>query len=228
LEDSGWEGSGISEFIAAWGNGSRFAPWASGIGVAGVLITVGGSAGTEIVVGLELSNVWNWSKLGDEDISDLLSHVVELVGSSIGDDVSDIGMDFRDVHDGVGESFFEKSNWVLEDGGPDFDSFDIWLHSLAILEIDVNGGDHLSDNWDTLDDVSDVFLLEIRDGLGELNLESLGISKAWLDLLEVVVLDESIEESSNELDNLVVVETGNGGDGENFGDWHSRKKFYLK
>jgi len=60
--------------------------------------------------------------------------------------------------------------------------------------------------------------LEIRDGLGELNLESLGISKAWLDLLEVVVLNESIEESSNELDNLVVVETGNGGDGENFGD----------
>ena len=179
---------------------------------------MGGSAGSEVVVGLELGDLWDWSELEDEDISNLLSHVVEFIGRSIGDDGSDIGVDFADVHDGVGESFFEKSDWILEDFSPDFDSFDIWSSSLAILKINIDGGDHLSDNGNTLDDVHDVLLLEVLDGFGELNLESFSILEAWCDLIERVVLNESIEESSDELDNLVVVETGNGGGGEKFSD----------
>ena len=177
-----------------------------------------GSAGSHVVVGLEFRGFWDWTKLEDEDISDLLSHVVELGGTGIGDDVSDIGVDLGDVHDGVTESFFEKSDWVLEDGGPDFDSFDVWFHSLAILEIDVNGGDNFSHDGNTLDDVHDVLLFEIFDGFIELNFDSFSIGEAWLDLIEVVVLNESIEESSDELDNLIVVETGNSGGGENFGE----------
>ena len=181
---------------------------------------MGGSAGTKVVVGLELGEFWDWSKLGDEDISNLLSHVMELVGTGIGDDVTNISVDLGDVHDSVGESFFEKSDWILEDDSPGGDSLDIWFHSLAVSKININGGDHLSNNGDTLDDVHNVFLLEIRDGFGELDLETFTILKAWLDLIEGVVIDESVEESSNELDDLVVVETGNGGDGENFGDGH--------
>jgi len=128
---------------------------------------VGGSAGTLVVVALDLRKLWDWSKLGDEDISDLLSHVVELGGSGISDDVSDIGVDLGDVHNGVGESFFEKSDWVLEDGRPDFDSFDVWLHTRAVLEVDIDGRDYLSDNGDTLNDIHDVLLFEISDGFSE-------------------------------------------------------------
>jgi hypothetical protein len=132
-------------------------------------------------------------------------------------------VDFADVHDGVGESFFEKSDWVLEDGSPDFDSLDIRSSGLAVLDIDVNGRDHLTDLGNTLDDVHDVLLLEVGDGFHEFNLESFGISEAWCDLIERVVLDKSIEESFNELNNLVVVETGNSGGGEEFGDRHNEK-----
>ena len=127
---------------------------------------MGDSAGTLIRVGFELFKLWDWSKLGDEDISDLLSQVVELVGTDIGNDVSDIGVDFTDVPDGVAESFFEKSNWVLEDGSPDFDSLNVWLHSSAILELNIDGRDHLSNNGDTLNNVYDVFFGEISNGLG--------------------------------------------------------------
>ena len=178
------------------------------------------SAGTFIRVGIDILNLWDWSELEDENVGNLLSHIVELSGTSIGDDVTDIGVDFADVHEGVGESFLEESDWILEDGSPDLDSLDVWLHTLAILKININGGDNFSDLRDTLDNVHDVLLFEVFNGGVELNFNTFGIGEAWLDLIEIVISNESIEESSNELDNLVVVETGNGGGGENFGERH--------
>ena len=179
---------------------------------------MGGSAGSLIRVGSELLNFWDWSELGDKDISDLLSHVVELVGSSIGDDVSDISVDLVDVRNSVAEDFLEEGNWILEDGSPGLDSLDIWFHSSAVLEVIINGSDDLSNLGDTRDDVHNVFLLEILDGLNEINIDDLSILKAWLDLIEVVVLDESIEETSDELGDLVVGETNNETSGNEFGD----------
>ena len=177
---------------------------------------MGGSAGTKVVVGLELGEFWDWSKLGDEDISNLLSHVVELVGTGIGDDVTNISVDFGDVHDGVGESFFEKSDWVLEDGSPDFDSFDIWGSSFAVNKISIDGTDHLSNDGDTLDNISNILLFEISNGLHEINLESFSILEAWCNIDEFIVLNKSIKESSHELNNIVVVELGKESRSEKF------------
>ena len=127
-------------------------------------------------------------------------------------------MDFADVHNGVGESFFEKSDWVLEDGSPDFDSFDIWGSSLAVNKICIDGTDHLSNDGDTLDNISNILLFEISNGLHEINLESFSILEAWCNIDEFVVLNKSIKESSNELNNIVVVEFGNSGGSDKFGN----------
>ena len=92
-EDSRWEVSGINDLIAAWGDSGRFAPWASSISVAGVLIMVGGSAGSDVVVSLNIFKFWDLSKLENEDISDFFSNLVEVVVLSIVDDFSDIFVD---------------------------------------------------------------------------------------------------------------------------------------
>ena len=93
-EDSGWEVSGINDLVAAWINSGGIAPWASGIRVAGVLITVGGSAGSDVVVSLNIFKFWDLSKLENEDISDFFSNLVEVVVLSIVDDFADIFVDF--------------------------------------------------------------------------------------------------------------------------------------
>ena len=186
---------------------------------------MGGSAGSEVVVLLDLRDFWDWSDGGDEDISNLATHVLEVFGVGIGDDGTNIRVDLGDVHDGVGENFLEESDWILEDLSPDFDSLDIWSSRFAVSDIDIDGSDHLSNNGDTLDDVHDVLLLEVVDGFDEFSIESFSILKAWSDVIEGVVLDESVEETFNEVGNIGVVDGGNGGDGEKFGDRHIEKLF---
>ena len=139
------------------------------------------SAGSEVVVGIELGDLWDWSELEDEDISDLLSHVVEFIGAGISDDVTDIGVDLGDVHEGVGESFFEKSDWILEDSRPDLDSFDVWSHTSAISKISIDGTKHFSDNRDTSNDAHGVFLFEISNSFYQHWSKNFLILEAWFD-----------------------------------------------
>jgi hypothetical protein len=129
-------------------------------------------------------------------------------------------VDFGDVHNGVSESFFEKSDWVLEDFSPDFDSFDIWRSSLAVNKIDVNSSDHLSNFGGTLDNISNILLFEIGNGFHEFNLESFSILEAWCDIGEFVILNKSIKKSSNEMNDIVVVDVdfGNSGGSDKFGN----------
>jgi hypothetical protein len=143
---------------------------------------------------------------------------VHFFGLSISDDVSNVFVDSRDVVDGVCESFLEKSNWILEDSSPGLDSLDIWLSSLAVLEVSVNAGDDLTNFGDPLDYVGDILLFEISNGNSKFSFDALGISKAWLDLVEIVVLDESIKKTSDKLDNLVSTQLSNCSDSKGFGD----------
>ena len=131
------------------------------------------------------------------------------------------------MHDGVGENFFEKSDWILEDLGPDFDSLDIWGSRFAVLDIGIDGSDHLSNDGDTLDDVHDVLLLEITDGFDEFSIESFGILEAWSNVIEGIVFDKTVEETFNEVGNISVVDGGNSGDGEHFSDRHNEKFYGL-
>ena len=54
---------------------------------------VGGSAGSDVVIGLNIFKFWDLSKLENEDISDFFSNLVEVVVLSIVDDFSDIFVD---------------------------------------------------------------------------------------------------------------------------------------
>ena len=139
-------------------------------------------------VASDLIDLWNRSKLGDKDVGDLLSHVVKIVGASVHDDGSDVGLNFVHVHHCVLEYLGKESNWVLEDRSPDLDSFDVWLDSFAIFEIVVDGSNHLTDDGDTLNDVSDIFFGEISNGFGKFNLKSFRIAQTWLDCIKIIVL----------------------------------------
>ena len=54
---------------------------------------MGGSAGSDVVVSLNIFKFWDLSKLENEDISDFFSNLVEVVVLSIVDDFSDIFVD---------------------------------------------------------------------------------------------------------------------------------------
>jgi len=183
---------------------------------------VGGSAGSDVIIGLNIFKFWDWSKLENEDISDMFSHGVEVAFFSFADDISIIVVDFVNISKGVAESFFEKSGWILEDGRPDFDSLDIWSNTFAINKIGLEGTNHLSNLRDTCNDAHGVFLFEIINGFNQLWFKNFLILEAWLNFLEFVIMNKSIKESSYEVENLVVAEfgmmMGNSGCGKEFGN----------
>ena len=181
------------------------------------------SAGSHVVEGVNFMEFWDWSNSLNNGKSNVFSKEVHflLLGSS--DDVSNVLVDLINMSKGVGENFLSKLCWVLEDGRPGLDSVNIWAHSGAVLEVGVDGGNHSSHDGNTGNDVSDVLLLEVSEGLIEGSRDDVSILEAGLDLGEIVVLDETIKKASNKFSDLVFAKTLNfsliSSNFFNFWDW---------
>ena len=154
---------------------------------------------TEVVV----FDLWDWTKLEDEDIGDLFSEVFHVVGFSINNEGSNVGVDGINVRKSVGEHNLEKFDWVLEDGRPSFDSHKIWSHGGAVSEVTFDSSEHLSNNSDGLNDIHDIFLFEVIDGFNKHWGKNFLILEADFDVIEVVFLDKSVKETINEFGNSI-------------------------
>jgi len=160
-----------------------------------ILILLGNSPFT-------LSVLWDWTNSRDHDVSDILTGVLVLSGGEVSWDLGDVVGDLGEVADNVGGKNLDELHWVLEDFTPRLNSLDVTVHSLAVLEVVWKVLDDLTDLRDTLDDVSEVTLREVLNGGSDLLGNIWGVLEARLDGWEVLLSEETEDETVHEVDNI--------------------------
>ena len=148
---------------------------------------------------LWLQGLGNWADRKDEDIGDIFSRFVELLGGPVSLNLGNVSGNLRPVGQEVLSEFRDELNWVGEDSGPSLNLVNITLDILALIEVIWELLDDLSNFLDGLNDVLEISLGDVRDCVGDLSLEGLSVGEALLDLRKVILIKHSHEESSNEL-----------------------------
>ena len=165
---------------------------------------------------------WDGSEGEDDDVGNIGTGRVVISLGDIGGDSGDVSGDLWEVLDDVGGNQLDKSEWVLDEAGePGGDSGEVTLHIFAVGEVSWELGEEGSDNFDSGKDGSNISLHEVGDGLVDFLLDAIGIGEAGLDVLEVILLDETVEHTGNELlgllngDGVVVGDDGESDGGKN-------------
>lgn len=157
-------------------------------------------------VRLDFVELWNWSKVEDQKISHILTSLLELVSLDIYRDLRDVLANWTKILEDVTTDSFDEGKWVLEDFSPCSDSSDIILHRLASGKVLWKLRDNLSHDLDTGEDVREVLLFEVIYGFHHFLTKDWAILKTGINLLEVVLVDDSLDESTNELSNQLWVD----------------------
>ena len=110
-----------------------------------------------------------------------------------------------------------ESSWGNLSLCPVLNLGDISLHVFAFLEVFWKFSDEMGKVGGGFDEVLEVSLGELRDGLHDILLESLLVDEAFLDLWEVVLFDEVVHEPSEEFFNTGAAEGVGSSDG--FNEW---------
>ena len=117
-------------------------------------------------------------------------------------DFGDVRGNLGEVGDNVGGEDLDELHWVSEDLAPLLDSLEVTLHRLAVLEVIWKVLDDLADCTDSGNDISEVTLLEVLNGVGDLLGDIWGVLEALLDLWKVFLLEETEDETVHEVDDI--------------------------
>ena len=85
-----------------------------------------------------------------------------------------------------------------EDLGPGLNLDEVISDVFALSQVSWEFSDDNTELLNSLDHSLDVSLGEISESIGDLNLEDLGVGKAFLDLWEVILLDEAVHDTGDE------------------------------
>lgn len=135
----------------------------------------------------------------NQKVGNGFTHVFVVLRGDVGFDFTNIGVNWHDVLDGVGKHGRSELLWVSEDFSPDSDSLGVCLHTLAVTKVDIEGLEHLPNDFGSFDDIGNILLLEVTDSFLKQELKRSCVFQADLDLIERVVLDESLEKPSDKL-----------------------------
>ena len=140
----------------------------------------------------------DWSYGKDQHISNVLSCLVELGVVEVALGLGNVSRHLLPVGQEVLGQLLGKLNWVCEDGGPGLDFLKVRVDVLAVVEVLWKFLDDLSDLLDSLQNVLEVTLRDVSDCVGDLCLQRRGVGEAGLDFRKVVLLDHSVDKTSNE------------------------------
>lgn len=150
-------------------------------------------------------NVFHWldrSEIEDDDLGDLLSSVLvvlalEILGGSVNvfDDLWEMGKEVFGNSLDQNEGILELSQEVL-------DFVDFWKSGLAVAEVLVHLVEDVDDDLEGGHDAREILLLEVGNQRHDVVREVLGVLHANLELGEVLLVDEAVDESSDELFDL--------------------------
>lgn len=134
----------------------------------------------------------------DEDVSTVFSYLLEILvldGLSL---VINVVSDGRPIMDGVLDHHWDEFHRMLEDISPFLDSSHIILHSLTVSELIWDLLQDLSEDFDSIHDVTHVFLHEVLNGRSKLIFNFSGVFETFVDLVEVVFVNELDEHTVDE------------------------------
>ena len=145
---------------------------------------------------------WNWTNGEDHDVGNIFTGRLVLGGGEVGGDLGNITGNLGEVGDNVGGEGHDELGWVLEDLAPGLNSLDVTIHTLAVLEVFWEVLDNGANGGDTLNDISEVLLLEVLDGGGDLLCNIWSVLDAGLDLWKILLLKKTEDETVHEIDDL--------------------------
>jgi len=151
----------------------------------------------------------NWSSNEGNDVGDVLSSLEVVSVLDVGVHDRDVLGDLRDVLEGIG-----GNSSGVEALGPLLESRDVSRDIFAVLNVSWDILDDSVNFLDSLDVALESTFLEVRDGNLDHGFEVLGISDAGINVLEVLILNESVKESFDQVN----VVSGGGSDSV----WESR------
>jgi len=150
------------------------------------------------VLSLEGSEVVSWVDGANDQVQEVtgfLSGTEVLLSSPVGLEFGEIGGDHGLVHQEVlGDGLLELG-LVGEDLGPGFDSKDVRGEVLTSFELSGKFG---SESLEVFNGLCPVFALNIGESLGKVTFETMATVVAFLNLSEVVLLNEGVQESGDE------------------------------
>ena len=118
-----------------------------------------------------LSSLGHWADGQDENFSDVITGIVVVLGGPVGTGLLDIGVNLLPVGEEVSSNLLDELLWVLEDGSPGLDLLNVTLDVFAVAEVSWELLNDLSNFLNTLDDILNITLGEIRDCVGDFGLE---------------------------------------------------------
>ena len=145
----------------------------------------------------------NWSDESDKEISNVLACLVELIVVEVIDNRLSIVDDSLVVLDGVSKHGLDKLNWMTENGGPLLNSGNIVLDIFTVLKSLREFLNDSANSLSSLNNVRDIALREVRDGLFNISLKLAAVLDAVRNLGEVVLSNQTLNKSSNDLSNLL-------------------------
>ena len=154
-----------------------------------------------------LSHVVDLTETELKNITSLITGVHEFVGLNIRDDGANVLLDTRPVGHNVGEDVLKTGNRG-ELGNPGSDFLNITLDILAVLQIFWKLLDEFKGLLDSLNNIGDVSLHEVIDDIIDLLTNNLGVLEALLHLWKILLVDQVVDETSEELLNTLEVDGG--------------------
>ena len=148
---------------------------------------------------------WNWSERFDHDVGNGSTGTLPVVFGDILGVGGNILEDIDQVLFDVAANSLGEVEWLLEDGSPCDDSIDIGFDGNAVIDIFWDFLKNATNGLDTSEDSSEVFLLEILEGDLYLTSNLLVVLQAYLDVLELVLVDELVREGGNEVNGIFLV-----------------------
>jgi len=135
----------------------------------------------------------------DQKISHDLSSFLVVLGQNVLGEKGDICTNLSQVFDGIFSNGLGEIEWVLEDLRPDLNSHEIIFGHLAGSKFIWKFGNDLSHHLDTHENTGKVLLFEVSKSCSDLSGNSFSICETVVNVIEVILLDNSHNESTNKL-----------------------------
>jgi hypothetical protein len=114
------------------------------------------------------------------------------------------------VFEHVSSNSFSELSRAFEDGGPVLELLNITLDAFAGVEVSGELSDNLTEGGNTSHDVSHSTLFEVIDDLLDFSGELVSVLKALLDLREVILLNDTVHKSGNNVDGVLGAKSHSG------------------
>ena len=143
--------------------------------------------------------LWDFTEDLDKEISNGFTSSVPLLSTKVSGNVSNILHNLSVVSQDLRGNGRDELGWVCENFTPFLNSLNITLHILAVRQVTWQFRDDGTNITNSFDDICNILCFEFINNALDLISDLVSITKTLLDLAEIFLLDEIVDQSTDEL-----------------------------